>query len=145
MCDLDKVIYLCPPFNNSVPYSSPVNGGVGPNLNIVFYYNPSNLWNFIMNPFVFYKTESITPYDRAAMYYNTTADFSLLPYGNIWIYYGVVSYKRIGANSFIGDNTIIYPNVTIREETKIGCRVIVHSGAVIGSDGFGFVKYKGVR
>ena len=60
---------------------------------------------------------------------------------NIIIY----PFTFIGANSFIGDNTIIYPNVTIREKTKIGCRVIVHSGAVIGSDGFGFVKYKGVH
>ena len=33
---------------------------------------------------------------------------------------------------------MIYPNVTIRERTRIGERVIIHSGTVIGSDGFGF-------
>lgn len=46
----------------------------------------------------------------------------------------------IGDNVTIGDDCIIYPNVTIREKTEIGNRVIVHSGAVIGADGFGFAK-----
>ena len=51
---------------------------------------------------------------------------------------------RIGANSYIGHATtigagcLIYPNVTIRERVKIGERVIIHSGTVVGSDGFGF-------
>lgn len=43
----------------------------------------------------------------------------------------------------IGDGTIIYPNVTIREFTKIGKNCIFQPGAVIGSDGFGFVKING--
>ncbi|MGL4987820.1 MAG: UDP-3-O-(3-hydroxymyristoyl)glucosamine N-acyltransferase [Cetobacterium sp.] len=43
----------------------------------------------------------------------------------------------------IGDNTIIYPNVTIREFTKIGNNCVIQPGAVIGSDGFGFVKING--
>ena len=49
----------------------------------------------------------------------------------------------VGKGSLIGDHSIIYPNVTIREGCRIGRRVIIHSGAVIGSDGFGFVPYKG--
>jgi len=44
----------------------------------------------------------------------------------------------IGRNSKIGGDCIIYPNVTIREEVLIGNRVIVHSGSVIGCDGFGY-------
>jgi len=50
----------------------------------------------------------------------------------------------IGAGSYVGHETVIgascliYPNVTIRERTRIGARVIIHSGAVIGADGFGF-------
>jgi UDP-3-O-[3-hydroxymyristoyl] glucosamine N-acyltransferase len=50
----------------------------------------------------------------------------------------------IGAGSYIGHETaigascLIYPNVTIRERTRIGSRVIIHGGAVIGADGFGF-------
>lgn len=46
----------------------------------------------------------------------------------------------IERNSTIGMNTIIYPNVSIYEDTKIGNNCIIHSGAVIGSDGFGFIE-----
>jgi UDP-3-O-[3-hydroxymyristoyl] glucosamine N-acyltransferase len=50
----------------------------------------------------------------------------------------------VGAGSYIGHGTVIgsachiYPRVTVRERSKIGSRVIIHSGAVIGADGFGF-------
>ena len=50
----------------------------------------------------------------------------------------------IGANSFVGEqstlgeDTRLYPLVTVRERSVIGARVIIHSGAVIGSDGFGY-------
>jgi UDP-3-O-[3-hydroxymyristoyl] glucosamine N-acyltransferase len=38
----------------------------------------------------------------------------------------------------IGDDSVIFPNVSIREKSIIGKRVIVHSGTVIGADGFGY-------
>ena len=50
----------------------------------------------------------------------------------------------VGANSFIGekstlgDDTRLYPLVMVRERSVIGARVILHSGVVIGSDGFGY-------
>jgi UDP-3-O-[3-hydroxymyristoyl] glucosamine N-acyltransferase len=44
----------------------------------------------------------------------------------------------VGHETVIGANCTIYPGVTIRERAKIGVRVIIHSGAVIGADGFGF-------
>jgi UDP-3-O-[3-hydroxymyristoyl] glucosamine N-acyltransferase len=50
----------------------------------------------------------------------------------------------IGAGTYIGHEVgigagcLIYPRVTIRERTCIGSRVIIHSGAVVGADGFGF-------
>ncbi len=44
----------------------------------------------------------------------------------------------IGRNVQIGSECTIYPNVTILDGTLIGNRVIVHSGTVIGSDGFGY-------
>ncbi len=46
----------------------------------------------------------------------------------------------VGEGVKIGKNSIIYPNVTIRERVMIGNNVIIHSGAVIGSDGFGFLR-----
>lgn len=44
----------------------------------------------------------------------------------------------IGRNVTVGDWTIIYPGVKIYDGCKIGARCIIHSGAVIGADGFGF-------
>lgn len=46
----------------------------------------------------------------------------------------------IGANTTVGDDTYLHPNVTLRERLTIGRRVIVHSGTVIGSDGYGFAR-----
>jgi UDP-3-O-[3-hydroxymyristoyl] glucosamine N-acyltransferase len=40
----------------------------------------------------------------------------------------------------IGEDCLIYPHVTVRENYVVGNRVILHSGAVIGSDGFGYAK-----
>ena len=40
----------------------------------------------------------------------------------------------------IGRNSRLMANVTIYHHCQIGERVLVHSGAVIGSDGFGFAK-----
>jgi UDP-3-O-[3-hydroxymyristoyl] glucosamine N-acyltransferase len=48
----------------------------------------------------------------------------------------------IGEEVKIGADTLIYPNVTIRERCTVGERCIIHSGTVIGSDGFGFVPGK---
>ncbi len=45
----------------------------------------------------------------------------------------------------IGDDSIIYSNVTIREFCVIGKSVILQPGAVIGSDGFGYVKVNGIN
>ena len=67
----------------------------------------------------------------------------------------------IGADVEVGDGTEIFPNcvildgvkigvacrfyplVSVREDCVIGDRVIIHNGAVIGSDGFGFAPHEG--
>ena len=55
----------------------------------------------------------------------------------------------IGANSYVGHETqigsgcMIYPHVTLRERTLLGNRVMIHSGAIIGADGFGFEIVEG--
>ena len=46
----------------------------------------------------------------------------------------------VGEGVVIGDDCDIYPNVVIYAGTMIGRQVIVHAGAVLGSDGFGFVR-----
>jgi UDP-3-O-[3-hydroxymyristoyl] glucosamine N-acyltransferase len=56
---------------------------------------------------------------------------------------------RIGAGCILGDGVAVgddsqlYPSVTLYAGTALGKRVIVHSGAVIGSDGFGYIPGKG--
>ena len=44
----------------------------------------------------------------------------------------------IGEDSRIGDNCEIGSNVSIREGSRVGNRVIMHAGVVIGGDGYGF-------
>ena len=51
-------------------------------------------------------------------------------------YLGAGSY--IGARSHIGDDSRISPNVSIYHDVMIGRHVTIHSGSVIGADGFGF-------
>src|SRR5262249_55425253 len=46
----------------------------------------------------------------------------------------------IGAGVRIGSDCTVYPNVTIYPGSRLGNRVIVHAGAVLGSDGFGYVR-----
>jgi UDP-3-O-[3-hydroxymyristoyl] glucosamine N-acyltransferase len=50
----------------------------------------------------------------------------------------VQAHSFIGQESVLGDECHIHPNVTVRERCKIGSRVILHSGVVIGADGFGY-------
>ena len=51
----------------------------------------------------------------------------------------------VGYQTCIGKDCHIYHNVTIREKIVLGNRVIIHSGTVIGSDGFGFTAVDGVH
>jgi len=45
----------------------------------------------------------------------------------------------VGDNVTIGDNTILFAGVRVYSETEIGNGCTLHSGSIIGSDGFGFV------
>jgi UDP-3-O-[3-hydroxymyristoyl] glucosamine N-acyltransferase len=49
----------------------------------------------------------------------------------------------IGRNSRIGNASRLHPNVTVANDTRIGKRCIIHSGAVLGADGFGFAPAHG--
>lgn len=57
------------------------------------------------------------------------------------VYIGAGSY--IGKHSRIGKHSHIYPNVTLCRDTRIGERVILHPGVVVGADGFGQAYDKG--
>jgi UDP-3-O-[3-hydroxymyristoyl] glucosamine N-acyltransferase len=44
----------------------------------------------------------------------------------------------IGNHAVIGPGSLLHPRVTIYDRVRIGRRAILHSGCVIGADGFGF-------
>lgn len=44
----------------------------------------------------------------------------------------------IGAGSSVGPGSRLHAHVTLYEGVKVGARAIIHSGAVLGADGFGF-------
>ena len=49
----------------------------------------------------------------------------------------------IGQASIIGSNSRLWANVTVYHRVQIGSECIIHSGAVIGSDGFGYANEAG--
>lgn len=49
----------------------------------------------------------------------------------------------VGPDVKIGRNCCLYPNVTIYPGVQLGERVVIHAGAVLGSDGFGYVRDAG--
>jgi len=44
----------------------------------------------------------------------------------------------VGEFTRIGENCMIYPNVSILRHCQLGNKIIIHSGATIGADGFGY-------
>lgn len=46
----------------------------------------------------------------------------------------------VGAGVEIGADSRLYSNVTLYSGTRLGSRVAIHSAAVIGSDGFGYIS-----
>jgi len=58
---------------------------------------------------------------------------------------GVVIFPNVSiqAGTTIGAGTIVYPQVSIYDRSIIGKRCIIHSGVVIGADGYGFATEGG--
>ena len=53
--------------------------------------------------------------------------------------------NHLGDECHLGEDVTLFPNVTLYPRTLIGNRVRVHAGAVIGSDGFGYVQDDGIH
>lgn len=49
----------------------------------------------------------------------------------------------VGARCVIGDQSRVYPNCTLYHDVRMGARCVIHSGTVIGSDGFGLANDQG--
>lgn len=74
--------------------------------------------------------------DNAAISHNAVVGANTKIGKNCQIFPNVV----IGDNVIIGDDATIYPNATIYDKVTIGNECVIHSGAAIGSDGFGNAK-----
>ena len=53
--------------------------------------------------------------------------------------------NAVGADCLIGEDVNLFPNVTLYPRTEVGNRVRIHSGTVVGSDGFGYVLDNGIH
>ena len=53
-------------------------------------------------------------------------------------YVGPCAY--VGEGCTVGNNTIIEPNATLLVNVRVGADCLIHSGAVLGADGFGFER-----
>jgi UDP-3-O-[3-hydroxymyristoyl] glucosamine N-acyltransferase len=49
----------------------------------------------------------------------------------------------IGASATLAEDVVVHPNVTVYANCVIGPRCILHSGAVVGADGFGMAEENG--
>ncbi|MBK7645890.1 MAG: UDP-3-O-(3-hydroxymyristoyl)glucosamine N-acyltransferase [Betaproteobacteria bacterium] len=77
--------------------------------------------------------DSILP-DSVSVRQNVCIGRDVIIGENVTIHAGCV----IGDGVSIGEGSLLYPNVTIYHGCRIGQRAIIHSGVVIGADGFGF-------
>jgi UDP-3-O-[3-hydroxymyristoyl] glucosamine N-acyltransferase len=53
--------------------------------------------------------------------------------------------NHVGAGCQLDEDVNLFPNVTLYANTQVGKRVRIHSGTVVGSDGFGYVLDNGVH
>lgn len=51
----------------------------------------------------------------------------------------VFSGVHIGDDCVVGDDVVLHPNVVLYPGVRLGNRVVIHGGTVIGADGFGYV------
>ncbi len=68
----------------------------------------------------------------------TIADGAVIGAGTV-----VMAGCSIGEGTVLGENSRLYPNVTVYHDCVIGSHFVAHSGAVIGSDGFGYAMEEG--
>jgi UDP-3-O-[3-hydroxymyristoyl] glucosamine N-acyltransferase len=53
--------------------------------------------------------------------------------------------NQIGHDSQVATNVCLHPNVVVYPYSRIGNRVTIHAGSVIGSDGYGYVLDEGIH
>jgi len=101
----------------------------------LLFYPPENITKHFIHPLANIEKNSTikTPVKIDAFVY-IGSDVKIGSYSNIGVH------TFIGNNVKIGNNVRIHPNVSILDSCEIGNNVIIHSGTVVGSDGFGYAK-----
>jgi len=88
---------------------------------------------FGVSPHAFVHAEATVDKECAIYPFVYVGKGALVKEGGV-LYPGVY----LGDGAEIGRGSLLYPNVTVMDRCIIKDRVIIHSGTVIGSDGFGF-------
>lgn len=57
----------------------------------------------------------------------------------------LISGVCVADGCLLSEGVVLFPNVTLYPQTVLGRRVRIHSGTVIGSDGFGYVQDAGIH
>ena len=52
----------------------------------------------------------------------------------------VGAHTVVGRDCHVGIGSVLYPHVVLYDGTRLGRRVVIHSGAVLGADGFGYTS-----
>ena len=52
----------------------------------------------------------------------------------------VMAHSYVGHRARLGQEAFLFPQVVVREECVLGDRVVIHSGTIIGADGFGYAR-----
>lgn len=53
------------------------------------------------------------------------------------------AHSHLGRDAEVGEGSCLYPRVTLGARCRVGARCILHSGVVVGADGFGFAPHQG--
>ena len=109
----------------------------------------SKVVNYLLKDAPDYKPRGIHPTAVISPQAKLARDVAVGPYtvieANAVIEEGCVLYAGcyVGHDTHLKAGCLLYPQVILREKVSIGKRVIIHSGTVIGSDGYGYVTVDG--
>jgi UDP-3-O-[3-hydroxymyristoyl] glucosamine N-acyltransferase len=86
------------------------------------------------------KSAQIHPTATIGSAVNLAAGTVIGPYATLGNAVSIGANSVVGAGSSIGDDSNLAANVTLYHDVQVGAGCTIHSGAVIGADGFGFAK-----
>ena len=118
------------------------------NKNLLLHKNPYAAWGRALEIFYPQKKFPATIHSTAVL--DENSDVSETAYIGPYVVIGkktiiedgavIEAGTVIGDNCLVGKHSHIYPRVTLYDNVEVGERIIIHSGVVVGSDGFGYAE-----